>query len=202
MAEVTDATELAPIADVPAEGVALLPSRLRREDIEALVSALLDPAQDIEDEINGLHGLGLDAEGHALTQEGSLVGLLRLDSTQISDVQYRLALQGWIRALRSNGTLVDFDEVLAFVLNGVAYTLTEGDRSVLIEPDAPIAIPDAFAAKILRATRAGGLGAQMKTPRTGGFRLGSSHEDVTVDAAHGLGDTAQTQGGVLCGVVE
>lgn len=202
MAEATTATELAPIEDHVAAGLELLPSRLRLDDVESLVAALLDPAQEIEDETAGLYGLGLDAEGHALTQEGHLLGLPRLDTTQISDAQYRLALRAWARAMRSNGTLADFDSVLAHVLDGGAYTLTEGDRSVLIEPDAPIAIPDAFAAKIVRATRAGGLGAQMKTPRTGGFRLGSSHEAVTVDAAHGLGDTAQTQGGVLCGVVE
>lgn len=202
MAESLVATDLARIEDHATDGVALLPSMLRRDDIEGLVAGLLAPAQEIEDELFGLSALGLDAEDHALTQVGHLVGLPRLDATQISDAQYRIALRGWIRAMRSNGTFEDLDEVLAIILDGGSYTLTEGEASLLVVPDAPVAIPDAFAAPILRATRAGGVGAQMVTPRASGFRLASTHEAVDVDAAHGLADTAQTQGGALAGVVE
>ena len=202
MAEALAATELARIEDHAAEGVALLPSMLRRDDIEGLVTGLLAPAQELEDELFGLSALGLDAENHALTQAGHLVGLPRLDATQIADPAYRIALRGWIRAMLSNGTFADFDEVLAIILDGGAYTLTEGAASVLVVPDAPAAIPDAFAAPIVRATRAGGVGAQMVTPRASSFTCASTDEDVETDAALGLADTAQTQGGALAGVVE
>lgn len=205
MAEANAVTDATQITDHVAGGIALLPSRLRQDDVEGLVGGILEGFQSREDDAFPLLGLGIDAsEDHALTQEGELVGIERLDATQVSDVQYRRVLRGWIRAMRSNGTAADFDEVLAHVLNGGTYTLEEFfPASLVITPDAAIAIPESFAAKILRATRAAGIGAQMITPPAGdAFTFATQDEDVEVDAALGLADTGQTQGGALCGVVE
>lgn len=205
MAEANAVTDVEQITDHVAGGTSLLPSRLRQDDVEGLVGGILDAFQSREDDAFPLLGLGIDtSENHALTQEGELVGIERLDATQVSDVQYRRVLRGWIRAMRSNGTAADFDEVLAHVLNGGAYALDEFfPASVLITPVAAIAIPESFAAKILRATRAAGIGAQMITPPAGdAFTFATQDEDVEVDAALGLADTGQTQGGALCGVVE
>jgi hypothetical protein len=205
MAEANAVTNVTQITDHVAGGIALLPSRLREDDVEGLLGAILDAFQSHEDDAFPLLGLGIDAsEDHALTQLGELVGIERLDATQVSDVQYRRVLRGWIRAMRSNGTATDFAEALAYVLDGGAYTLEEFfPASVLVTPDAAIAIPESFAAKILRATRAAGVGAQMITPPAGdAFTFASQDEDVETDADLGLADTAQTQGGALCGVVE
>ena len=205
MAEANAVTDVEQITDHVAGGIALLPSRLRQDDAGGLLAANLDSVQAREDDAFPLLCLGIDESAdHALTQIGDLVGLRRLDATQVSDVQYRRAQRAWIRAMRSNGTAADFDEVLAHVLNGGTYTLEEFfPASVLITPVAAIAIPESFAAKILRATRAAGIGAQMITPPAGGaFTFATQDEDVEVDAALGLADTGQTQGGALCGVVE
>lgn len=205
MAEADAVTDLAKITDHVAGGIALLPSRLRQDDVEGLLGAVLEGFQDHEDDAVPLLGLGIDtSEDHALTQLGELVGIKRLDATQVSDVQYRRVLRAWIRAMRSNGTAADFDEVLAHVLNGGTYALDEFfPASLVITPDAAIAIPETFAAKILRATRAAGIGAQMITPPAGdAFTFATQDEDVETDVALGLADTAQTQGGALCGVVE
>lgn len=205
MAEADAVTDLAKITDHVAGGIALLPSRLRQDDVEGLLGAVLEGFQDLEDAAHPLVTLGLDeSEDHALTQLGELVGIKRLDATQVSDVQYRRVLRAWIRAMRSNGTAADFDDVLEHVLDGGTYVLDEFfPASLVITPDAAIAIPETFAAKILRATRSAGIGAQMITPPAGdAFTFASQDEDVEIDAALGLADTAQTQGGALCGVVE
>ena len=188
----------------PAEGAAWTAQTGVPVALLSLLGALLSQVQDLEDAAFPLVAQTIDtAATRALTQIGDLVGLRRLDATQVSDVQYRRAQRAWIRAMRSNGTAADFDEVLAHVLNGGTYTLEEFfPASVLITPVAAIAIPESFAAKILRATRAAGIGAQMITPPAGGaFTFATQDEDVEADVLLGFADTGQTQGGALCGVM-
>lgn len=189
----------------PSEGATWTAETGARVLVPGLLAALLSGVQDLEDAAFPLVAQTIaTAETHALTGIGDLVGLRRADETTITDARYRVALRAWIRAMRSNGAIADFDEVLAHVLNGGTYTLEEFfPASLVITPDAAIAIPESFAAKILRATRAAGVGAQMITPPAGNaFAFASQDEDVEVDAARGLADTGQTQGGALCGVVE
>ena len=174
----------------------------------SLVAALLLPAQELEDAAFPLVALTIDdAEDHALTQIGDLVGLRRADATQITDARYRVALKAWIRAMLSNGTVPDVEEVVTILAGSAlssAWTLDEVfPAGMLVTPSAALGTSSRYVRAIARAVRAAGVRLQIICPPTGPvFRFGASREAPEASATHGWSDTTQSTGGVLAGVVD
>lgn len=177
----------------------------------SLVAALLLPAQELEDAAFPLVALTIDdAEDHALTQIGDLVGLRRADATQITDARYRVALKAWIRAMLSNGTVPDVEEVVTILAGSAlssAWTLDEVfPAGMLVEPTAALLTDDGYVGAVARAVRAAGVRLTVLCPPSGdAFTFADGDEEEEADADLGWADLSGDEpvdGGELAGVVD
>jgi len=192
----------------PAEGAAWTAQTGVPVALLSLLGALLSQVQDLEDAAFPLVAQTIDtAATRALTQIGDLVGLRRLDATQVSDVQYRRALRAWIRAMRSNGTAADFDEVMTILAGSAlaaAWTVTEHfPAGLLVTPASALLTDESYIAAIAHAVRAAGVRLQVICPPVSDpFTLAVGDEEPEASATLGWSNAAQTTGGCLAGVVE
>ena len=210
MTEANAVTDVALIEDHEGEGVALLPGQLRKANVEGLVRGLMAPVQTLEDAAHPLVALGVDeSSGHALTQLGDLLGLRRFDATTITDTRYRVALRAWARAMRSNGTMGDVEDVVTILAGSAlsaAWTLTEVfPAAMIVVPAAALLTDDGYVGAIARRTRAGGVELQVICPPSGdAFTLAAGDEALEAGTDTGFADwsgSAPVDGGELAGVV-
>lgn len=210
MTEANAVTDVATISDHEGEGLALLPGQLRKAHIEGIVRALMGPVQDFEDAAHPLVALGIDeSEAHALTQIGELLCLERLDATTITDARYRVALRAWVRALHSNGTIPDVEDVVTILAGDgdlAAWTLEEVfPAAMLVTPTDALLTDDGYVRAIARATRAGGVDLQVICPPSGdAFTFAAGDEDLEAGTDTGFADlsgSTPVDGGELAGVV-
>jgi hypothetical protein len=206
--EANAVAEIATITTHVAGGLALMPSQLRKTSIDALVRALMEPVQGAEDQAFPLTSQTIDeAETHALTGIGELVGLRRLNATAITDARYRVALKAWIRAMRSNGSIGDVEAVMTTLAGSASSSSWSAvecfPAGMLVTPAAALLTDEAYVGAIVRAVRAGGVRLQCITPSSfEGFRFGTDDEEPEASASAGFSNAAQTTGGYLAGVVE
>lgn len=185
------------------EGLALLVQALRGKPvIEALLSTWLDQAQEVEDALWSLYGLGIDnSSDAALDQLGVVLGHQRPDG--LSDSLYRRVLHAVVIALRSSGTGPDLLAAMHALVGSWDFTLEEVyPATVLLEPtDAPD-VPTLTMLGVLRRVRSAGVGLQLVDVPTGDtFNFSDDPEISGDDAGRGFSTTAGLVGGQLVGMV-
>lgn len=202
MSEPTNITAHTHDTEHVAQALASLASQFRRPAIEAIATTWATQAQEIEDALWELYGLGIDdSEAHALDQIGWLMRQPR--AVGMTDAVYRRVLRGCVEARRSGGRGPGVVATMRALVGSDAFTLRETFPAAFIaEPDASTSIPVEIMRAVLARAKAAGVGlAVLDVPAGDAFTFGSSMMHAEVDADRGFSDTAQAAGGVLVGVM-
>jgi len=189
--------------DHVAEALAALASQFRRPAIEAIASTWATQAQEIEDALWALYGLGIDdSEAHALDQIGWLMRQPR--AVGMADAVYRRVLRGCVEARRSGGRGPGVVATMRALVGSSAFTLREVFPAAFIaEPDASTSIPVEIMRAVLARAKAAGVGLAVLDVPTGDALLcaPSMMSIYAGDPDHGFSDTTQAAGGALVGVM-
>lgn len=202
--EVQRVAEIAHTTDHVTAGKALLTSMFRsRLVIDGILASWLHEVQAAEDALWAiLNAYDItSAVGEQLATLGALVGL---SGDGLTVAQYRLALRAWILANQSNGTADEIGAMLAILLDGVVFTLTEHQPATAVvdltlAPD----IGTSIVLRVLRRAKAAGVKLQLVAPvDDDDFRFSSDGETASSSSTHGFADADQTTGGRLVGAWE
>jgi hypothetical protein len=184
-----------------ADGLALFARQFANAArVRALARAHLTQLQELEDAAWAVFTAGLDtATGDALDQYGRLLVFPR---GALDDTCYRAILRGVVRARRGSGTSEDLLQTAALALGAVTFEYIEGSASECVVTQSPITFAAALLL-VLRLAKPGGVALQVVSPArtlTSTFRFADGLQ-LQSSALVGLGDTGQTVGGHLAGVV-
>lgn len=202
MTEPSTITAHAHDPDHVAQALASLASQFRRPAIEAIATTWASQAQELEDALWELYGLGIDdSDADALDQIGWLLRQPR--AVDMTDTVYRRVLRGCVEARRSGGRGPGVVATMRALVGGDAFTLRETFPAAFVaEPDASTNIPVEIMRAVLARAKAAGVGLAVIDVTAGNtFAFGSSMMRAETDASRGFSDTTQAAGGVLVGVM-
>lgn len=186
-----------------AEGLASLARQFSSAArIQALLTALLRPVQEVEGDVWDLHALGIaESSDHALDQLGVVLGQSR--PAGLSDAAYRTVLRAVVKTLHSSGTGENLLAIMRELVGSYAFTMAEAfPASLVFEPTASGDLSAEVMLGVLRRGASAGVALQVVDVPSGDLFAFSSDSEVSgSSSATGFSDTSMVTGGKLVGIV-